>query len=66
VEHTITVVLLILIVILYMLPSLLAYGRQHPRRQELLILNILLGWTLIGWIAAFLWALLARPEPQPG
>jgi hypothetical protein len=31
---------------------------DHPRRQPLALVNILFGWTLIGWIAVFLWALL--------
>ena len=55
-----TAVLLFLIAILYLLPSILAFGRDHPRRQQLGLMNILFGWTLIGWIAVFLWALLAR------
>jgi len=54
-----TAVLLFLIAILYLLPTILAYGRDHPRRQQLGLMNILFGWTLIGWIATFLWAMLA-------
>ena len=59
-DHTITVILLILIVILYMLPTLVAYARDIPQRQTITILNIVLGWTLIGWLVACVWAMSAE------
>jgi Superinfection immunity protein len=61
-EHTITVVELMLIVILYMLPTILAYARDIPARRTVTVINIVLGWTLIVWIIAFLWALSAETE----
>jgi hypothetical protein len=65
-DSTTTIIMLILVVLIYMLPTLIAFGRDHPRRMDLAVVNILFGWTLIGWLAVFFWAVLARPEPQPG
>jgi hypothetical protein len=62
-ENTITVILLIMITILYLLPTVIAYGRDIPQRGAVTILNIVLGWTLVGWVLAFLWARLARTRP---
>ena len=62
---TSTVLMLLAIVVIYLLPTLIAFGREHPWRQDLAVANILLGWTLIGWIAVFLWASLAHVEDQP-
>lgn len=62
---TSTVLMLLAIVVIYLLPTLIAFGREHPRRQDLAVANILLGWTLIGWIAVFLWASLTHVEDQP-
>lgn len=59
-ENTVTVIELILVAILYMLPSLIAYARDIPQRQTITVFNIILGWTLIGWIVAFLWARMAE------
>ena len=64
-DNTTTVIVLLLILILYMLPTLVAYSREHPHRAVLAVFNIFLGWTLIGWIAVFLWAALAPVEEQP-
>lgn len=41
----------------YLLPFLIADHKKHPRLPAVFGLNLLLGWTLIGWIAALLWAL---------
>lgn len=38
----------------YFIPTFNAYGR--PQFQGVIVLNILLGWTLIGWVVAFIWS----------
>lgn len=61
---TTTILMLLAIVLIYMLPTIVAFGREHPRRQDITVLNILLGWTLIGWVAVFLWAALTHVEEE--
>ena len=62
---TSTILMLMAVIVIYILPTLIAFGREHPRRQDVLVLNLLLGWTLIGWVGVFLWASLARTEDTP-
>lgn len=53
-------------VFLYFLPAFLA--RNKPNFTSILILNILAGWTFIGWIIALVWALSSdsqRPVAAP-
>ena len=51
-----------LCVALYFLPSIL--GRTKRNFTAIFILNLLLGWTFIGWIVALVWALTAdAPVP---
>jgi cytochrome c oxidase assembly factor CtaG len=64
-DSTVTVIILMVVLIIYMLPTLIAYSREHPWRHELAIINIFLGWTLIGWVVVFLWAALGAVEDQP-
>lgn len=47
---------------LYFLPAFLA--RNKPEFTSILVLNILAGWTFIGWIIALVWALTAKPQAQ--
>lgn len=49
----------VLAVILYVhfLPTIIAYRRRHPSRTAILLLDLIFGWTLIGWVVALLWAL---------
>jgi T4 superinfection immunity protein len=63
-DSTTTIIMLILVVLIYMLPTLIAFGREHPHRMDVAVLNIIFGWTLIGWFVVFLWAALARPSDQ--
>ncbi len=46
----------ILGLVLYSTPSMLACISEHPRRKELYWVNWLLGWTVVGWIATLIWA----------
>ncbi len=61
-ENTFLVVRVLLIVAIYMLPTLIAYARDIPARQTITVLNIVAGWTLIGWIVCFIWALMAETQ----
>lgn len=36
---------------LYLAPSLVAVDRGHPGRKAVIALNVLVGWTGIGWLA---------------
>lgn len=41
----------------YFVPSMIAWVRKHRSLPAIIALNILLGWTGIGWIGAFVWSL---------
>ena len=63
-DSTTTVLMLIAVVFIYMLPTLIAFGREHRRRMDVTVVNILFGWTLIGWLLAIVWALRNPTERQ--
>ena len=41
---------------LYFLPAIIAKVRNHSNVLAVFILNLFLGWTFLGWIAALVWA----------
>jgi hypothetical protein len=40
----------------YFLPAFIAWQRNHHALLAIFILNLLLGWTFLGWVAALVWA----------
>jgi hypothetical protein len=42
----------------YFAPTLTAGYLNHRQFTGILLLNLLLGWTFIGWVAALIWAVL--------
>jgi hypothetical protein len=41
----------------YFLPSIIAGARSKRDLASIFVLNLLLGWTAIGWVIALIWAL---------
>jgi len=52
--------LLAIAVIIYFVPLFVASIRNHPNAVAISLLNLFLGWTLIGWVGALVWASLAN------
>lgn len=48
-----------LLAAMYFAPTIIAAGRKHHNRMAIFALNLLLGWTLIGWVGALVWSLTA-------
>lgn len=55
-------VVLIGSVVLYFSPALIAMKREHPQWRAISVVNLLLGWTLIGWVVALAWAYTQKAE----
>src|SRR5262245_1181248 len=63
-------VLLIVLLALYFVPTIVAVSRKVPNVGSVIVINLLLGWTLIGWVVAFAMAVRSVPPevafvPQP-
>jgi hypothetical protein len=43
-------------VALYFLPTIIAERRKKVNHMAIFLVNFLLGWTVIGWIVALVWA----------
>ena len=42
--------------VMYFLPSIIAFARSKRDTSAIVLLNFFLGWTLIGWVVALVWA----------
>ena len=45
--------------LIYLLPTLIAFYRHANSVWPIAVLNLLLGWTLLGGVAALVWSLTA-------
>ena len=51
------VIILFFLLTLYCVPMIIAIAKGHKNKVAISVLNILVGWTFIGWIAALIWSL---------
>ena len=54
----------IILLIAYFIPTIMALVRSHNSKLAIIVVNILFGWTVIGWIWAFIWSLTGNKQPQ--
>ena len=51
--------------LVYFMPAYIACTRRHRNAAGVVILNLAFGWTLIGWIAALIWAVHQEKQTAP-
>jgi uncharacterized membrane protein HdeD (DUF308 family) len=63
IELVFLVVLLIAAgIVAYFYPTINAWRRKHHNLAAIAMLNTLLGWTFIGWVACAVWSF-TKPSP---
>jgi T4 superinfection immunity protein len=62
IEMIIAVAALFLVLYIYFLPTITAIRKNSPYKAAAIIVNILFGVTILGWIIALV---LASKQPQP-
>ncbi len=51
------------IILLYFLPAIIAHNKRDF--TAIFLVDLLFGWTVIGWIVALVWACSAEARPRP-
>jgi hypothetical protein len=52
---------IVAVVLVYFLPAMVAISRNHLNAMAIFLANLLLGWTVLGWIFAFIWSFTNNP-----
>jgi hypothetical protein len=50
------IILLLVCWIVYFIPAIIAGYRHKKQAAAILVLNFLLGWTILGWVGSLVWA----------
>ena len=58
------IILTIFTLLIYFIPSMVANSRQHKNLQSIIVLNLFLGWTLVGWVVSLVWAYSDTPAKE--
>ncbi|MCW8797467.1 MAG: superinfection immunity protein [Prosthecochloris sp.] len=40
----------------YFLPTIIGFLRKQNNKTAILVLNLFLGWTFLGWVVSLVWA----------
>jgi hypothetical protein len=49
--------------ILYIAPTVVAGVRRHPQSMSIYVVNLFLGWTMVGWVVALAMAVSHIDKP---
>ena len=52
------------VIIFYFVPAVVALMRSHNNTLAITALNLLLGWTFLGWVVALVWSLTANVQKK--
>jgi hypothetical protein len=56
---------LVILLTIYFAPTIIAYWRGHHSRMAIAAVNLLFGWTVIGFFWAFIWSLTGVGPKRP-
>ena len=56
----------IISLIIYFVPTVVAMHRGHRNKVAIIILNIFVGWSFIGWVVALVWSFTANTVETEG
>ena len=63
-RETIMEGILIVLILTYFIPSLVAVFREKDNTVAIFVLNLVAGWTLVGWVVALVWAVTKDEEEK--
>lgn len=55
-------VLIALLTGFYLLPTAIAFTRSRTNTLPIFAVNLLLGWSIVGWVWALVWSIMQDPK----
>lgn len=55
-------ILILISLVVYFVPTFIAYNCERNQRLAIFLLNLFLGWTILGWVAALVWSVIKNED----
>lgn len=55
-----------IVLVVYLIPSWVAFSRRHPNRWPIFVINVVFGGTGLGWLGSLIWACGAVHKSETG
>lgn len=62
----VVIAILLIAAVIFIMPTIVAFYRGHPNRWVIMLINVVFGATLLGWLASLIWALHGVHRPKEG
>lgn len=63
-ESLAAILVMLFVLAVYLIPTIIAFARGHASKWGIGVLNIVLGWSLVFWVVAFIWSLSNKGQSQ--
>lgn len=63
-ESLAAILVLLFVLAVYLIPTIIAFALGHASKWGIGVLNIVLGWSLVFWVVALIWALSNKGQNQ--
>lgn len=64
--ETLLALLLIVGLIIYFLPTIIASARNSNNRDLIFLINLLTAWTVLAWFILLFWAIMGKAKKRRG
>ena len=64
-DHFFLIICATFLIASYFIPAFIADKKNNRNATAIFWLNLLVGWTLLGWLIALIWALTNEKAPLP-
>lgn len=61
-ELFVSLIICLVCIFAYFLPTVVAVLRRYHNALPVFLVNLFLGWTLLGWLGALIWSCMAKPD----
>lgn len=63
-ESLAAILVMLFVLVVYLIPTIIAFARGRASKWGIGVLNILLGWSLVFWVVALIWSLSNKGQNQ--